>query len=254
MDLIERNANGSGRHPWEVARSRFFVHLLDRLAGAVATRVLDVGSGDAWLAGQLRAASPAFEITCWDVNYAPDELAELAEGNPGLLFSSKSPEGSFGGILMLDVIEHVEDDLDFVRTTIQEHLQEGGWLLASVPAYQSLFTSHDTWLKHYRRYSPTACRNLLNSAGLDVVAEGGLFHSLLPIRGLSAAKERLRRATVNDQGVGGWNGGPMATRATTAVLDADTSMSLWLGTRVHRVVPGLSYWAFCRQASGGSSS
>ena len=42
-----------------------------------------------------------------------------------------------------------------VDTMMAEH----GWILVSVPAYQSLFTSHDTALKHYRRYSPVQCAN-----------------------------------------------------------------------------------------------
>jgi hypothetical protein len=248
LDLIERSQGGTGRHPWEVARARFFLHLLERIVGPGPTKVLDVGSGDAWLADQLASSLPDLAITCWDVNYTPEETDELGHEHPRLAFTATVPDDRFGGVLMLDVVEHVEDDLGFVGATLGDRLVEGGWVLVSVPAYQSLFTLHDTWLKHYRRYSPRECRDMLESAGLVVEAEGGLFHSLLPIRGLSAAKERVRRPTDTDHGIGGWNGGALATKAVTALLDADASMSLWFGTRAHRVVPGLSYWAFCRRA------
>ncbi len=55
---------------------------------------------------------------------------------------------------MLDVIEHVEDDVGFVRDVVDGSLAPGGWVLVSVPAYQSLFSSHDRALKHFRRYAP----------------------------------------------------------------------------------------------------
>ena len=248
MDLIERSGGGTGRHPWEAARARFFIHLLDRTVGPGPTKVLDVGSGDAWLAGQMASSSSGLAITCWDVNYTPEQIDELEDEHPLLHFTSSAPDDTFGGVLMLDVIEHVEDDLGFVVTTLGERLADGGWVMVSVPAYQSLFTSHDTWLKHYRRYSPRQCRDMLESAGLVVEAEGGLFHSLLPVRGLSAAIERVHPPTEQDRGIGGWNRGVLATKTVGALLDGDAAVSLWLGTKAHRVVPGLSYWAFCRRA------
>jgi hypothetical protein len=250
MDLIERPDNVVRRHPWEVARVRFFIGLVERLDLTTGTGSwLDVGAGDAWLAQQLRAVLPAGDrLACWDVHYPmqrpPDELGAI----PGIEFSATRPVGVFGGILMLDVIEHVEDDLAFVRDVVSESLAPDGWVLVSVPAYQSLFSSHDRALKHFRRYSPREIRAVLQSSGLAVVVRGGLFHGLLPVRSAQVLRERFRPPTATPTGIGAWGGGARLTKAVTAVLDAETRISLAMATSRFPPLPGLSTWALCRRA------
>jgi Methyltransferase domain len=250
MDLIERPGDVVRRHPWEVARVRFFIGLVERLGLTTGTGSwLDVGAGDAWLAQQLRAVLPTTDrLACWDAHYpmqqAPDELGAL----PGIEFSATRPEGAFGGILMLDVIEHVQDDVAFVRDVVDESLGPGGWVLVSVPAYQSLFSSHDRALKHFRRYSPGEIRAVLESSGLAVVVRGGLFHGLLPVRSAQVLRERFRPPTATPTGIGAWGGGARLTKTLTAVLDAEARISLVMGTRRFPPLPGLSTWALCRRA------
>jgi hypothetical protein len=250
MDLIERPESVVRRHPWEIARVRFFIRLVERLGlTAVTDSWLDVGAGDAWLAQQLRAVlPPTARLACWDVHY-PTDLLEQPGALSGIEFSAVRPSGSFGGILMLDVIEHVRDDAAFVREVVEGSLAPGGWVLVSVPAYQWLFSSHDRALKHYRRYSPAEISTVLESAGLTVVARGGLFHGLLPVRGAQVLRERYRPPTQTPTGIGAWRGGARLTKVLTAALDAEARISLAMGTRHVAPLPGLSTWALCRGAS-----
>ena len=149
MDLIERPAEFVRRHPWEVARARFFLRLLERL-GCLATTAawLDVGAGDAWFAGQLRAVLPATaRLVCWDVHYGDAELSSPGPEHANIVFTAERPPGAFDGVMMLDVIEHVEDDVAFVRDVVRDSLTESGWVLVSVPAYQGLFSDHDRALE-----------------------------------------------------------------------------------------------------------
>ena len=251
MDLIERPDDVVRRHPWEVARARFFVRLLERtgLLGGV-DGVLDVGAGDAWFARQLRAAlPPTARLACWDVHYPAGSPPDLAEGAEGIEFSAARPAGTFGGILLLDVIEHVEQDVAFVRDAVEGSLAPGGWVLVSVPAYQALFCEHDRALRHFRRYSPGAIATVLEDAGLTVVTRGGLFHGLLALRGAQVLRERWRPPAPHTVGVGAWRGGPRVTSALTAALDAEARVSLVLGARHLPPLPGLSTWALCRRSS-----
>src|ERR1700722_11167887 len=138
MDLLERNGSMVTRHPWERARSRFFIRLIQRLAvHPTPTSLLDVGSGDAWFAAQLAPTLPnESHITCWDVNYSNDYLASEPTHSPGLSLTAEQPDRTFNGLLMLDVIEHVENDLGFVTHIVETWWDPGGWILGSVPAYQ----------------------------------------------------------------------------------------------------------------------
>src|SRR5262249_18740294 len=128
-------------------------------------------------------------------------------------------------------------------------LAERGWALVSVPAYPSLFSAHDRALRHYRRYSPRACRSLLERSGLTVVSSGGLFSSLLPARALQASLERVRLDRGQRNGIGAWKAGGTATAVLTRALITDGKLSLSLSRR-GRALPGLSFWALCRRADG----
>jgi methyltransferase family protein len=207
--------------------------------------VLDVGAGDAWLARQVKnALPPGSNVTCWDANYTAQDIASLAD--QGMELVMERPAGRFDGVLMLDVIEHVEDDAGFVRSVVDELLVPGGFALVSVPAWSELFTSHDVGLRHHRRYSPASCRKLLQGAGLEVVREGGLFHTLLPVRVGQVLMERARPVKSLDGGIGRWRRGPLLTTVCTRGLMLDGRLSLWLSSRGW-ALPGLSYWALCRR-------
>ena len=250
MDLIERHDEQAHRHPWELARATFFLSVLDR-QGVLprAGRLLDAGAGDAWFAGRLRRAVPAgTEIVGWDPNYSAADL----EGQPddGVVRTAERPAGRFDGILLLDVIEHVEDDGAFVAGLVQASLEPLGWMLVAVPAYQALFSAHDRALRHHRRYSPAGLRTVLQGAGLRVEQAGGAFHSLLPARAASVVVERAGRRRQRSEGIGGWSGSPGTTRALTGLLEAEGRLSLAWSARRWPTLPGLSTWAFCRSARG----
>jgi hypothetical protein len=248
VDLRERKGSVAQRHPWELARAEFFLELLARY-GVLQTGGdwLDVGSGDAWFGTQLRRLLPRqAELTCWDINYTPEDLAGGAESEvEGLTLVAERPNRRFDRILMLDVIEHVENDAEFVQSTVDDLLTGGGIVVVSVPAYQALFSSYDKMLRHHRRYSPAACRRLLEHSGLGVLADGGLFCSLLPIRAAQVIIEQVRPVKSLATGLGDWQGGKVATRVMTRGLMMEAKLSLTLGLRGH-FLPGLSYWALCR--------
>ena len=55
-------------------------------------------------------------------------------------------------VCVFDVLEHVKHD-DLALKNIYKLLKPGGFLIFTVPAFNFLFSSHDVYLKHYRRYS-----------------------------------------------------------------------------------------------------
>lgn len=247
MDLREEHTQGAYRHPWEVARFRFFADLLRRRGRLEAARVLDVGSGDAWFASQLVAQLPrGAQVTCWDTGYDQGAGSKAA---PELRLVKERPAGEVDLMLLLDVLEHVEDDRGFLGALVRDNARSGAAVLVSVPAWQSLFTAHDTFLHHYRRYSPAQGRALLEQAGLTIVAQGGLFHSLIVPRALGKARElvetRVLSREVESQG-SVWRGGALLTKAVGAALAVDNAVSKALAAR-DLDLPGLSWWALCEK-------
>ena len=269
MDLNELPATPFRRHPWEIARARFFTEVVAGVnPNGGPLRAMDIGAGDGYLARHVLQGLPAGStMTCVDANYSELDLARLAVPPlAGLTFARARPAGRHDVVMLLDVIEHVPDDRAFLDEILEDSLQPGGAALVSVPAWDLLYGPHDVALKHYRRYQPAQCRALLRAAGLEIVRDGGLFHSLLVPRILQRVSEvafgvlRLGRGGQSRGGdtdrpaddrpanLGEWRGGPLLSSVVTMALDADTRLSAQLARRGHEL-PGLSYWALGRRRS-----
>jgi len=245
MDLSERPENTLRRHPWEVARARFFLDLLPDRPG----RVLDVGAGDAYFAKRVVDEHPTAEVTCQDLLYTDEELSSFAAGSPRVQFSRALPDGEFDTIMLLDVLEHVPNDVEFVRE-LMPRLAPAGKLVFSIPAWPVLFSSHDRPLAHHRRYTPASAKQVLAEAGLTPTISGGLFHSLLAPRALQVGLERLTKREGDTHDLG-WRAGPVVSTLVDGALSLDTRLSRLL-SRASLELPGLSWWAVCtRSTSGG---
>lgn len=74
---------------------------------------------------------------------------------------------SYDAVLALDAFEHFDDDLAAMRE-IWRVLRPGGVLVATVPAFMSLWSPHDDAYHHKRRYRRAQFRERLQAAGFDV--------------------------------------------------------------------------------------
>jgi hypothetical protein len=249
MDLLE--PTDGRRHPWELRRAAFFGGVLrDALAGRRGLDVLDCGAGDAYFSSTLKAAVPGVRsITCYDANYDAATLARLGGMYPSLAFSRSRPARTFDVVLMLDVLEHVDDDRTFLTEMVKGCVAEGGLVLLSVPAWPLLFSRHDTFLGHHRRYTPAACDRVLEASGLEIIRRGGAFHSLVGPRAATAIGERLaglrRPLPALGESTASWNHGSAFTGLVKGALHLDNLASR-VFARAKVNVPGLTYWALAR--------
>jgi SAM-dependent methyltransferase len=77
------------------------------------------------------------------------------------------PAASFNVITALDVLEHIDNDMEALAE-LWRVASEEGWLLITVPAYGFLWSEHDEALHHRRRYAASELRNKLTRAGFEV--------------------------------------------------------------------------------------
>ena len=250
MDIKEQALFLENRHPWETVRYSFFRHVLEDAIPWFHLKserpALDVGAGDAWFAAQLARDCPALSrIVCWDTAYPITQPDSAPTGK--LLKTQSRPEGRFDLILLLDVLEHVENDRDFLSLLVSDNLNDQGYVLISVPAWNSLYSEHDRFLGHHRRYSFRALRNLIAPSGLKIMSQGGAFHSLLFPRALAVAQERFHK-TKNPRtvGVAQWEHGPGVTKLVKFLLACDNRASLFF-SKTGLAVPGLSGWVICHK-------
>lgn len=154
-----------------------------------ADRVLDIGAGSGML-GDWMAAN----LT--DVTYRFEELSPVLDAALAQRFGAEArhdvtaPIGADTVVAMLDVVEHIEDDVA-VMTRLADRMQPGASLVLTVPALQWAFSSWDTELGHYRRYSRRQVRALLERSGFEVSSVTYLFPEMLvmlPVRKVRRAK------------------------------------------------------------------
>ena len=74
----------------------------------------------------------------------------------------------FDTIIYCDVLEHIDDDESEIREAIK-HLSAHGHLVIMSPAHNSLFTSFDESIGHFRRYNRRTLNNLI-PASLKLVS------------------------------------------------------------------------------------
>lgn len=75
--------------------------------------------------------------------------------------------GVFDGVTTGETLEHLDDDRGAVRE-LGRVLREGGQIVATVPALQSLWSKSDDYYEHRRRYARQALVGLFRDAGLEV--------------------------------------------------------------------------------------
>jgi hypothetical protein len=258
MDLVEARARGHEvevRHPWETARLAIVNRLIRRhVVLAADAVVMDIGCGDTFVVEQLAAQSPRAVFYAIDTAFTGELLQHYRErlNNPRILpfptldEMAPPPPRAASLILLMDVIEHIARDREFMTDLRQRPFAGADTrFLITVPAYQSLFCSHDTFLGHYRRYSNRTLRRLLEGSGYRVLDIGYFFASLVPLRLLQVARERLIGRTPEDKtGLVTWKGGRGLAVLMRGVLEADARLSLML-TKIGVRLPGLSNYAIC---------
>jgi len=75
--------------------------------------------------------------------------------------------GSYDIVTLFDVLEHIEDDNATLRR-IHDILNEDGYVILTVPAYQFLWSKHDTEYHHKRRYTVPMLRERVEKAGFSI--------------------------------------------------------------------------------------
>ena len=94
-------------------------------------------------------------------------------------------------VLLLDVIEHVDDDVATLRAA-RAAVAEGGLLVVTVPAYRWLWSGHDEVLGHRRRYTAGELRAAVERAGFTVLRVSYFNAVLFPLLLAARAWKGLR--------------------------------------------------------------
>ena len=181
MDLIECKQYCVHRHPWELSRVHCVIEEVIKYHNG--TKILDIGCGDSYLDYQLIEKIEGIDKVYGIDIYTENEIND----NKYIVVNDykKLKNKKFDTILMFDVLEHVENDEDFLNKTVMPLMKDNGRIIMTVPAYQSLFSNHDKELKHHRRYNIKMFRDICDKSKFKIINYHYFYASLVPIRLIS---------------------------------------------------------------------
>lgn len=186
-------AQNSDQHWWYRARWELVAELLAGRVPAGGTAI-DVGCGTGEVLALLADAGARHVV---GTDLSTDALGHAAgRARRGALVVSRAerlpfPTASADVLVSLEVIEHLDSDLNALRE-YRRVLRPGGTLLVTVPAYESLWGEHDDWAGHRRRYGAGQLGRSVGRCGFEVTRTSYYF-SFLVVPAFLVRRTPLRR-------------------------------------------------------------
>ena len=169
MDRIvyDRMAAHDSTHWWYRARRDILSDYLTRYGRMPQdARILEIGCGTGHNLPMLAAFG---DVDAIEIDPAAQDIASARLGKPvgdaPLPDLPGVPRGSYDLVAVLDVVEHIADDVAALKG-MASLLKPGGKILIAVPAHQWLWSAHDVVNHHHRRYSKATLTKAIGAAGL----------------------------------------------------------------------------------------
>ncbi|MEO8723468.1 MAG: class I SAM-dependent methyltransferase [Sphingobium sp.] len=180
------------RHWWFVGRRKIIAKLITSLIPLQENpRILEAGCG---YGGNLAMLGQFGDLDAFELE---DEarahavaLARLPVSCGSLPDQVGFENQSFDLIAMLDVLEHIDDDVGSL-SALGQRLGTGGSILLTVPAIPWLWSEHDAIHHHKRRYTKASLEQVLQQAGFELVSIGYFNTLLFPLALVQRLASRL---------------------------------------------------------------
>lgn len=177
MDIkeAEQLSGSEGDHWYYRSKLKALQRLLK---GRTPRKVLDVGAGSGFFSRQLLAASSIDEAWCVDLNYLDE--SNIVENAKPIHFRKSIDSVDADLVLLMDVLEHVDDDAALLREYIGKARADATFVI-SVPAFAFMWSPHDDFLGHKRRYTLGDIENVVTACGLKVESSTYFYAAVFPI-------------------------------------------------------------------------
>lgn len=189
-------AKAEEQHWWYVSRRQIMRDTLLRMKLPAGARILEVGSGTG---GNLDMLAEFGKVSALEMDANARELAHHKTSGTFDIREGMCPSNipfageTFDLICMFDVLEHIPEPIETLRR-LNVMLSPGGRIVVSVPAYQWLWSSHDKFLHHRRRYTRKQVCTEAQAAGLLADRATYMNMILFPLAVVARLRDRLLRS------------------------------------------------------------
>ena len=194
--IYEEMQQLENRHWWFIARRQIISNVLSRCSNNQSLNIFDAGCGNG---DNLAMLSGFGKVTAMEKNPVALERARarkvcnvVAGELPDDIPSQLSDKHEL--VVLLDVLEHIDDDARSL-TTLHSLLADEGQILITVPAYPFLWSRHDELHHHKRRYTRQQLQQVLEQNGFDIRFISYFNTFLFP---LALVDRVIKKVTAND--------------------------------------------------------
>jgi SAM-dependent methyltransferase len=168
-------------HFWMQWRHRVLLQQLRRVQRPIRN-ALEIGCGHG-VVREMLERDLAIPIDGCDLNERALQMANKGAGR--LLVYDIFDENvnllnAYDMILLMDVIEHIDDDVGFLTAALK-HLKSDGVVVINVPAYMSFYSKYDEVAGHKRRYNTAGIERLFHVAKVEPITIVQWGFSLVPL-------------------------------------------------------------------------
>lgn len=182
-------------HWWNTSKDAIVIDLVKSLRIPLDGNILDLGSGTGYLLSRLNSTSTHnFGIDNY-VYKSPYNNFKFIQADINQL---PLKEKSIDLLLLIDVLEHMQDDKRIVEDCLRV-LKTKGKLLIFVPALQILWSDLDRIGMHFRRYNANKIKKLLTEINVPhrIIKSSYVNFFLFPliflIRSMRAVFKKFRK-------------------------------------------------------------
>lgn len=156
--------------------------------------IMEIGCSSGHLLDMLNKQMPNATLIGADIVSAP--LIKLAEKHPNIpmlrfdLLNCPLPDNSVDAVILLNVLEHIEDDTAALQQ-IKRILKPGGIAIIEVPAGPHLYDLYDKALLHFRRYLLSGLKKKVTELDFKIIKKSHLGFFIYP--GFWLVKQRNKR-------------------------------------------------------------
>ncbi len=188
-------------HWWFVSRRAIIATAIATLTLPSEARILDVGSGTGGNLEMLSSFGSVTGIEADDMAIALCSSRKSAIVLKGSLPANlpEFPE-KFDLIIMLDVLEHIDEDLAALKS-LERLLSPTGVLIVTVPAFPFLWSDHDVQHHHKRRYRYSTLKRVVQNSGLRVCHMTYYNSWLFPVIAAARLFRRVKPSRVTGQDI-----------------------------------------------------
>ncbi len=167
--------------------NKYYQIFFDRIENLVGNRVLEIGSGNGnftrFLMGRdLVVATDLSEnhLRTLRQRFVENERFRIHQFDASHPPSDELKSYGVDTIICLNVLEHIEDDLNALRN-MKSLLVPGGKLILLVPCIKALYGSLDVGLDHFRRYTRKELEGKMQEVGFEI--EKTFFYNMWGVPG-----------------------------------------------------------------------